>query len=67
VTDAAPVSLSANELLKGLGLLVDGPQLWSRPVNSRSPGVFVVELAAPRPTHPSTSLRFAAGWIEYLH
>jgi transcription elongation factor GreA len=52
VTDAAPISRPASELLKGLGLLVDGPRLWSRPVNSRAPGVFVVELAAPLPDAP---------------
>ncbi len=36
----------ASELLKSLGLLVDGPALWGRPVPSRSPGIFVVELPA---------------------
>ncbi|HEY7023571.1 MAG TPA: transcription elongation factor GreA [Candidatus Limnocylindrales bacterium] len=34
----------ASELLKDLGLLVDGPQLWGRPIPGRGPGVFVVEL-----------------------
>src|SRR3954464_1305975 len=39
----------ASDLLKDLGLMVDGPQLWARPVPSRRPGVFVVEL--PRELH----------------
>ena len=34
----------ASELLKELGLLVDGPALWERPVPSRAPGIFVIEL-----------------------
>ena len=36
----------ASDLLKSLGLLVDGPALWGRSVGSRSPGIFVVELPA---------------------
>jgi transcription elongation factor GreA len=36
----------ANDLLKALGLLVDGPSVWGRAVGSRAPGIFVVELPA---------------------
>jgi transcription elongation factor GreA len=35
---------SASDLMRSLGLLVDGPAQWSRPVHSRAAGVFVVEL-----------------------
>jgi transcription elongation factor GreA len=31
-------------MIKGLGLLVDGPARWEGPVPSRAPGVFIVEL-----------------------
>ena len=34
----------ASDLLRGLGLLVDGPVGWERPVPGRGPGVFIVEL-----------------------
>ena len=47
MTDATSPSsrrAGASELLKDLGLLVDGPQLWGRQVPSRKPGVFVIEL-----------------------
>ena len=36
----------ASDLLKSLGLLVDGPAVWGRQVPSRAPGIFVVELPA---------------------
>jgi transcription elongation factor GreA len=38
------VRLGAAELLRSLGLLVDGPARWEAPVPSRSPGIFIVEL-----------------------
>jgi transcription elongation factor GreA len=65
VTDAAPTSLAASELLKGLGLLVDGPQLWSRPVNSRAPGVFVVELSSPLADAPIDIVAIRR-WLEHV-
>jgi len=34
----------ASELMRSLGLLVDGPVRWGYPVPSRAPGVFVVDL-----------------------
>jgi transcription elongation factor GreA len=65
VTDAAPISRPASELLKGLGLLVDGPRLWSRPVNSRAPGIFVVELAAPLADAPIDIIAIRR-WLEHV-
>ena len=34
----------ASELMRSLGLLVDGPVRWGAPVASRAPGLFVIEL-----------------------
>jgi transcription elongation factor GreA len=34
----------ASEVMRALGLLVDGPVRWGYPVPSRAPGVFVVDL-----------------------
>lgn len=34
----------ASELLRSLGLMVDGPARWGAPISSRAPGIFVVEL-----------------------
>ena len=36
----------AHDLIKELGLLVDGPALWERPVAARTAGIFIVELPA---------------------
>ncbi len=38
------MTIGASELMRSLGLLVDGPSAWGKPVSSRRPGVFVVEL-----------------------
>ncbi len=38
---------SASDLLRGLGLLPDGPVLWGSSVRSARSGVFVVEVPAP--------------------
>jgi transcription elongation factor GreA len=54
---------SASELLKGLGLLVDGPQLWGRPVAGRSPGIFVVELPNGLPDAPIDIVAIRK-WLE---
>jgi transcription elongation factor GreA len=44
VTDETSKRAGARELMQALGLYVDGPVRWGRPVPSRSPGIFVVEL-----------------------
>jgi transcription elongation factor GreA len=38
------VTIDAREMLRSLGLLVDGPARWGSQAASRSPGVFIVEL-----------------------
>ncbi len=37
----------AADLLRAVGLVVDGPVTWGSPVRSRKPGVYAVELPAP--------------------
>lgn len=49
-------------LLRAVGLMADGPVLWGRPVPPRGPGVFLVELQAPRPTAPIDFGRIRA-WL----
>ena len=53
----------AADLIRSVGLLVDGPVAWGHPVRSAKPGVYVVELPAPLPSAPldHTVLRH---WIE---
>ena len=53
----------ASDLLRSMGLLVDGPARWGSPINSRRPGVFVIELAQPLAAAPidSDALR---RWLE---
>ena len=38
------VKQGASELMRSLGLLVDGPARWGAPILSRAPGIIVVEL-----------------------
>ncbi len=59
---AAPVA-GASELMRSLGLLVDGPVRWATPVPSRAAGVFVVELDQPLAEAPvdHTAVR---RWLE---
>jgi transcription elongation factor GreA len=42
----------ARDLIRGLGLLVDGPARWEAALGSRSPGVFIVELPGGAPSAP---------------
>ena len=64
MTDQTTVTrTSASDLLRSLDLLVDGPARWGSTVNSRKPGVFIVELPGGAPTAPidGTAVR---RWIE---
>lgn len=54
---------TAPELLRAVGLLADGPVVLGRPLPTARPGVFVVELAAPRATAPIELTRVGK-WIE---
>jgi transcription elongation factor GreA len=48
-SNSQPPLLNGRDLLRAIGLSVEGPVLWGRPVVGSSPGVFVVELPAPTP------------------
>src|SRR5918999_5065814 len=50
------------DLLRSVGLLVDGPARWGQPVRSNRPGVYVVELPAPAPFAPLDIERIRA-WL----
>ena len=54
---------TAPALLRSVGLLADGPGRWGRPVPAPGPGVFIVELAAPRASAPIELTRVGK-WIE---
>ena len=41
--------LSGPDLLRAVGLAVEGPVLWGHPLAASDSGVFIVELPAPRP------------------
>lgn len=53
----------ASELMRGLGLLVDGPTRWGSGIPSRGPGVFVVELPAGSESAPIDVVAVRR-WIE---
>jgi transcription elongation factor GreA len=54
---------NASDLLRSLGLLVDGPARWTNPVASRAPGVFVVELPGGALEAPLDTLALRR-WLE---
>jgi transcription elongation factor GreA len=54
---------SASATLRALGLLVDGPVLWGKPVPSRSSGIFVIELAAVTAEAP-IDIAAVTRWLE---
>jgi transcription elongation factor GreA len=53
----------AADLFREVGLLADGPVVWGRPVGTRTGGIFIVELPAPRPTAP-IELTTVGKWLE---
>lgn len=53
----------AAELLRSVGLIVDGPVTWGQAVRSAAPGVYVVELPAPLPS-PPIDHNVLRAWIE---
>jgi len=58
-----PASRGAADLLRSVGLLVDGPGQWGRPVAASGPGIFAIELAAPLATAPIELTRVGK-WLE---
>ena len=61
--NARMTNLGASELLRSLGLLVDGPVRWGAPVPSRAPGVFVVELPGGADSAPIDAAALRR-WLE---
>jgi transcription elongation factor GreA len=59
---SAPAT-GASDLMRSLGLLVDGPQVWTGAVRSRAAGVFVIELPGGADSAP---VDYAAleQWLE---
>lgn len=58
-----PASTGAPQLLRSVGLLVDGPGQWGRAASAPGPGVFAIELATPLPSAPIELTRVGK-WIE---
>ena len=56
---------SAPGLLRGVGLLADGPVPWGRSVPASGPGIFLVELPAPLATAPIELTRVGK-WLERI-
>ena len=56
---------SAPGLLRGVGLLADGPVPWGRSVPASGPGIFLVELPAPLATAPMELTRVGK-WLERI-
>jgi hypothetical protein len=55
--------LGAGDLMRSLGLLVDGPAVWGAPVRSSSAGLFVVE-APDAPEKVPLDHKALRGWLE---
>ena len=63
--DGRGTSVGAADLIRSTGLLADGPVRWGTPPPSRKPGIYVVELGAPRPSAPLELTRVGK-WLERL-
>ena len=59
------IGLTGAALLRGVGLMPDGPGIVGRPLRASGPGVYVVELAEPLPRAP-IDLAVVGKWIEGL-
>lgn len=55
-------SVGAAALLRGVGLRPDGPVLWGRPLTTRAPGLYLVELPEALPT-PRIELARLGQWM----
>ena len=62
-TPISTTPINGHDLLYSLGLGIEGPVLWGRPVSSSRPGVFLVELPAhePKVAIDPTAVR---DWLE---
>jgi len=55
---------SAAELLRSIGLEVDGPTRWGTKPTSRASGIFLVELPAPADASASLDIDEVRRWLE---
>ena len=55
--------VSGAELMRSLGLDVDGPAVWGAPASGRGPGVFIVELVEPTDGAPIDT-EAVRRWLE---
>ena len=60
---ASTADNGAAGLFRAVDLMGDGPVVWGRPVATRGPGVFIVELPATRATAPLELTRIGK-WLE---
>jgi transcription elongation factor GreA len=60
-----PSAPSAADLLRSLGLSVDGPARWGASPNARTPGIFAVETTRPSDSAPIDIVAIR-GWIERI-
>jgi transcription elongation factor GreA len=66
MTDSSASTLpGASELMRSLGLLVDGPAVWGKAVSSRRPGVFVVEFPGGAERAP-IDIVAVRRWVEHV-
>ncbi len=63
--DTQKAGIGASELMRGLGLMVDGPVRWGAPVRSRKPGVFLVELPGGAPAAP-VDIVAVRRWVAHV-
>lgn len=61
MADGNPMGAAA--LLRAIGLRPDGPVRWGRPLTTREPGLYLVELAEALPA-PPIELTRVGKWIE---
>lgn len=58
-----PTTRSALDLLRGVGLIVDGPARWEERIAGRGPGVYLIELP-DAPMEAPIDLALVRAWIE---
>jgi transcription elongation factor GreA len=55
--------VAGSELMRSLGLDLDGPAVWGSPAPGRGPGVFIIELSAPADEAPIDT-EAVRRWLE---
>ncbi|MEO7664824.1 MAG: transcription elongation factor GreA [Candidatus Limnocylindrales bacterium] len=60
-----PVQRTAAAMLRSVGLRPDGPVLWGRPLTTRAPGLYLVELPETR-NSPGIDINRVGKWLEHV-